>query len=318
MRMPRVACWLLVTGLVAGCGGPRVQVTDWELAVMPVASDTQISIYVFIPGSSCRKYQRVEVEEDPDRVVLQARMIWTPGDCTDDIRWDRVTVQLAAPLGERRLLGCAGGGDAQRFWDVDPDQVTDCRDLSPDGGAASGQHTTTTGVDPVARMAADIAEREGITLAQARDQIRLQGAIAEFEEVLQSQPGFVWLRTRWDPDFQIVIAMSADEVDNVEGRVAGWSQWFDANYPHPGITVRFVAQVLTRSPADLERVVQALAAFREQRSVAFAMRIDLPDDRVVVFTTDPVGLTALLDSEFAVELNDGTIRIERVDEVVIP
>ena len=127
----RLVGWLVVAALLAGCGGPRDQVTDWKLATVPTASDTQVSIKVFIPGSSCRKYDRVEVTENPEQVVLQAHMIWTPGDCTGDIRSDPVTVELAAPLGERRLLGCAGGGDAQRFWKVEPKQVTDCRDLDP-------------------------------------------------------------------------------------------------------------------------------------------------------------------------------------------
>ena len=94
----------LVALIVGGSGGEVFQ-TEWRLASAPVARS--LSIAVYIPGSSCHRFERVDVDESSDTVRIRAFLSTTgaPG-CTADLGIRQLTVQLDAPLGDRDLEGC--------------------------------------------------------------------------------------------------------------------------------------------------------------------------------------------------------------------
>jgi hypothetical protein len=122
MRTVLVA--LAVTLLLGACGAPGgIERTSWRLVE---ARDDVLELEVFAGHSSCLDYERVDVFERDDEVEIHALVDYT-GDaaCTDDYVTERVTVQLAGPLGDRQLTGCTG---PQVEWHGHPhDEEDGCR-----------------------------------------------------------------------------------------------------------------------------------------------------------------------------------------------
>lgn len=59
-------------------------------------------------SSSCNEFDRIEVDDGPEEVVVVAYVDRVGGpDCTADLSWHVVTVQLSSPLGDRSLSGCS-------------------------------------------------------------------------------------------------------------------------------------------------------------------------------------------------------------------
>jgi hypothetical protein len=108
---------LAVLGLFAVCSAGRVGATQWDLRSAP--QDETLQLRVWVGSSTCHSYQRVDVEETDERVVVEAIVRSKPARfCTDDLGLKNVDVELARPLGGRTLSGCrpddpvTAGGEA--------------------------------------------------------------------------------------------------------------------------------------------------------------------------------------------------------------
>lgn len=112
----------LAVGLVA-CSPARVERTEWVLTEPP--DGAQLQLAVFAGHSTCLTFDRVDVDEDEQEVRVRAYVVYSgAGACSDDFVTERVTLDLAAELGDRRLVGCADQAISWRGWRLDP--ATDC------------------------------------------------------------------------------------------------------------------------------------------------------------------------------------------------
>jgi len=102
-----------------------VERTEWLLS--EVSGGAALRLHVFAGGSSCIAYERVDVQETPETVTLAAFVRRSGTECSEDFVGRDVTVELDEPIGERRLLGCAGADIAVKGWHLDPE--TDCREV---------------------------------------------------------------------------------------------------------------------------------------------------------------------------------------------
>ncbi|MCC5949307.1 MAG: hypothetical protein JJT89_12720 [Nitriliruptoraceae bacterium] len=124
-RHGRLALPLGVVVLVlGGCSSVEVQRAEWVLN--EPAEGTTLNLAVFAGHSSCIDFDRVDVlREGSSHVELHAFVAYN-GDasCTDDWGIQTVSVELAEPLGDRQLVGCAGDGIDWHGWRLDRD--ADC------------------------------------------------------------------------------------------------------------------------------------------------------------------------------------------------
>jgi hypothetical protein len=86
---------------------PTVQAANWTLTSPPVGDTLSISVEI----GDCDDFDRIDTSEDAAAVAVHAYAHAKPGldenaPCTLALRLYPVTVQLAAPLGDRTLLGC--------------------------------------------------------------------------------------------------------------------------------------------------------------------------------------------------------------------
>ncbi len=121
---------ILLLGLSAcGAVGGSVGSNDWTL--VGVTSDEQHLLVTTLYGgvaSDCTRWEGWEVDETDDRVEVRA-LLWRkrfPGGCTDEGIVQSIEINLAAPLGDRELVGCGRNdcrsGDASSagwFGDLD-------------------------------------------------------------------------------------------------------------------------------------------------------------------------------------------------------
>lgn len=116
---------LLVVASSAGCGGGDTMRTNWWLAAEPVGD--RLEVVAYTNGSSCTDFDRIDVDETAEEVVVRAYVDHRDGDCTGDYSTHSVTVELDAPLGDRRMRGCAAPEDGLRAPDrrVDPNRCAD-------------------------------------------------------------------------------------------------------------------------------------------------------------------------------------------------
>lgn len=120
----RTRSWPSVLALAVigsgGCGADDSMRTDWWLSTSPTG--TRLEVVVYTNGSSCTDFEEVDVVERDDEVVVHAFVQHRDGDCTSDYSVEPVVVELDAPLGARRLVGCAAPDDGLRAPDrrVDP------------------------------------------------------------------------------------------------------------------------------------------------------------------------------------------------------
>ncbi len=97
----------------------------------------------YVGSGSCNDFDRVDVDESTERVLIHAYVTAKGGDtdCTDDYTWQATEVELEEPLGDRSLSGCIAPADAHRAPDL-PHDSTSCEDLiRPDyAGTATGDY----------------------------------------------------------------------------------------------------------------------------------------------------------------------------------
>jgi hypothetical protein len=125
----RCTLWLcsLLLAMVPACSSTQAQRSEWVLRE-PVDGRT-LQLAVFAGHSSCIDFDGVEVvREESARVEVHAFVTYNGDDvCTDDWGAEMVTVELAQPLGDRQLLGCAGDEIDWHGWNLEPD--ADCADV---------------------------------------------------------------------------------------------------------------------------------------------------------------------------------------------
>lgn len=97
--------------LIRGASGASTRNVGWALTESPAG--TAFTIVIDVSGSSCVSHDRVTLDETLDRVVVRAfNNVSRSNACTNDYREYHHVVQLDAPLGDRRLVGCTVTGDA--------------------------------------------------------------------------------------------------------------------------------------------------------------------------------------------------------------
>jgi hypothetical protein len=110
--------------VAASCSGSdnidRVR-ADWMLEAPP--SDDVLPVLVQIGGSSCNSFDEVTVTETASQVTIEAYVNHKTNLhlCTADLRMHREPVQLAAPLGQRSLVGCFVSADEAKALGIDTD-----------------------------------------------------------------------------------------------------------------------------------------------------------------------------------------------------
>ncbi|MCM3662622.1 hypothetical protein M3148_16740 [Georgenia satyanarayanai] len=106
-----------------------------QWSVTEEASGRQLSLLVYAGGSSCMSYEKVDVDEGAEAVEIRAHLrVDRNSPCSEDIQVEQVTVELAEPLGDRALVGCAGPDTIWPEWDFG--DATDC--TTPSNWVAQG------------------------------------------------------------------------------------------------------------------------------------------------------------------------------------
>ena len=95
--------------------------TDWMLEAPPTGR--VLPVLVQIGGSSCNSFREVRVTETSSEVAIEAFVNHKTNFrlCTADLRMQREPVQLAAPLGDRSLVGCWVSEDEAKALGIDTD-----------------------------------------------------------------------------------------------------------------------------------------------------------------------------------------------------
>lgn len=97
---------------------------DWWLSEAP--SGVEVPVVVYTESSSCNEFDRVEVDESSDEVVITAYVNRVGGpDCTADYNSQPAPVRLASPLGTRTLGGCVAPEGGLQAPDL-PRNNVDC------------------------------------------------------------------------------------------------------------------------------------------------------------------------------------------------
>ena len=110
----------------AGCSDREVVQSDWWLASAP--TDATLEIVTYLGSSPCTSFDRVDVQEKDDEVVIRALVsLRTTGDCTADDTFQPSPVTLSAPLGRRPLTGCLAPKSDNRAHDLTHDASVDYR-----------------------------------------------------------------------------------------------------------------------------------------------------------------------------------------------
>jgi hypothetical protein len=86
-------------------------------------TDRVLPVVVQVGGSSCNSFREVRVTETASEVTIEAYLNHKTNldVCTSDLRMQREPVQLAAPLGERTLVGCYVSEDEAKALGIDTD-----------------------------------------------------------------------------------------------------------------------------------------------------------------------------------------------------
>ncbi len=125
MLRAAAGCGLALSLAACGSGPGQVAVERAEWLVSGEAAGGTFTVSVYVGGSTCIDFDRVEVEEGDDVVEVAAYVRRAVGEpCSEDFGWRDVVVELDAPLGDRDLVGCAGEEVTVRGWNLDPG--TDC------------------------------------------------------------------------------------------------------------------------------------------------------------------------------------------------
>jgi hypothetical protein len=95
--------------------------TDWMLEAPP--NGKALPVLVQIGGSSCNSFREVRVTETSSEVAIEAFVNHKTNLrlCSADLRMQREPVQLAAPLGDRSLVGCWVSEDEAKALGIETD-----------------------------------------------------------------------------------------------------------------------------------------------------------------------------------------------------
>lgn len=114
----RGAVVIAVGAAVSACSSPNEAVERAQWSVSEEASGRQLSLLVYAGGSTCMDYEKVDVDEGGEVVEIGAYLrVDKNSPCSEDFRVEEVTVELAEPLGDRNLVGCAGPDVVWPEWD---------------------------------------------------------------------------------------------------------------------------------------------------------------------------------------------------------
>lgn len=105
-RLPILtALTILLMSAACGGGGPSDRPVEWALTAEP--DGKTIAVRAEFGGSSCTDFDEWQVEESSTEVEVTAVVSFSgAADCTADLVFEPFVVRLAAPLGNRRLVGC--------------------------------------------------------------------------------------------------------------------------------------------------------------------------------------------------------------------
>ena len=98
-----------MTLLIVACAddGPESTIAPVHWVLEEITEPSTLSIVGYIGSSSCSAFERVEVVEGETQVDISVLVRTRNADaCTSDLRLRPIEVVLAAPLGERELVGC--------------------------------------------------------------------------------------------------------------------------------------------------------------------------------------------------------------------
>jgi len=128
--MRQVVGFAVIGLLVSGCGsGDKVERVHaaWSLRAAP--TDDQLPITVHIGSGSCNKFDGLLVTESATEVSVEAFVNHRERKyCTleDGMRFE--IIQLASPLGTRRLVGCYIPAEEQTWLDPSASDRVECAD----------------------------------------------------------------------------------------------------------------------------------------------------------------------------------------------
>ena len=142
VRRVVVGGWMILClAVIGGCSSGRdKQRSDWWLSAR--ADDTRLAVVTYVGSGSCTEFDRVDVDESAEEVLIEAYVTVDSGDdCTDDYTWTSTQVELDDPLGDRHLAGCVAPADGNRAPDL-PHDDSACGDLvRPDyAGTVTGDY----------------------------------------------------------------------------------------------------------------------------------------------------------------------------------
>ena len=124
------AAWLAVVLLVAtSCTASddtdRVR-AGWMLEAAP--TDDVLPVLVQIGSSSCNSFDGLTVTETASQVKVEAYINRKTNvhECTADLSMHREPVRLAAPLGQRQLVGCFTSEAEANAYEDQTGGIADC------------------------------------------------------------------------------------------------------------------------------------------------------------------------------------------------
>lgn len=138
-------------------GTPTIEDADWTLHGRS-HDGRRLTIVVSIGSSSCNALHDVALTETADTIRIAATRSGPPASpepiaCTSDATVEVVQVELAAPLGDRELIGCDGDEGRGSF--------------PPGGGCRAGDHAGPLGAGGVA------ADDDLVVATRASEALRL-------------------------------------------------------------------------------------------------------------------------------------------------
>lgn len=104
----RPLCCSAVLAMLAGCGSsgggseyPKDERAAWLLVSSDRASDT---IKIRSEMGDCSSFVRTDVRETSTKVEIAVIVRTTSRDCTDGLKYEKITVQLDNPLADRVIV----------------------------------------------------------------------------------------------------------------------------------------------------------------------------------------------------------------------
>jgi len=115
---------LVVLAVLLSASGPSR--TEWVLTQDPDGDTLHLDVVI---GNGCKSLNRIDVAEIERRVMISAYVDTHGANCVDILNIEQHEVRLAAPVGDRELMGC---DPPVRYSERGPGLV-DCRSVKNSG-----------------------------------------------------------------------------------------------------------------------------------------------------------------------------------------